>query len=375
MAAGVGRPWNPAWQAVAHFDPAGSHPAAACLREDRLMVVRGSDQNLDRAIVEQFGLAGFVRVFLPLQAGGRRLGTLELGFAGHAPRISLAESSKGRLAAFADQVAVAVHNMQLLRRTEQALARKMEELTVGQEIQRSMLPRSVPDLPGWEFAAFYREARIVGGDFYDFYRLPGKPQRLGLVVADVADKGVPAALFMALSRTVIRSTALSGRGPASTLLRANELILEDSASDLFLSAVYGVLDVESGRLIYANAGHNRPLWVRASTGRVEELGARGIILGVVEEIELEEQRIDLAEGDVLLFYTDGITEAMNARGELFDDERLQAVLAGNHGTSAGDLLQAIIAAVDAFTAGAEQSDDVTCFVVKRSATVLEKHDG
>ena len=174
--------------------------------------------------------------------------------------------------------------MQLLRRTDEALARKMAELAVGQEIQLSLLPKTCPEVPGWEFAASYSAARIVGGDFYDFCELADKPPRLGLVIADVAGKGVPAALFMALSRTIIRTTAFSGRSPASALMRANQLILKDSQAEMFLTAVYAVLELDTGRLIYANAGHNRPLWRHAADGTVTELDQRGIVLGAFEEI-------------------------------------------------------------------------------------------
>jgi len=241
-----------------------------------------------------------------------------------------------------------------------------EELTVARQIQRSMLPTRLPDAPGWDFAVSYQAARVVGGDFYDFYELPGRPPRLGLLVADVADKGVPAALFMALSRTILRTKAMSGRGPASTLLRANDLIIKDSHSDLFLSVFYAVLDQRSGRMIYANAGHNRPLWVRAERGTVEELGARGIVLGVLDEIKLEERRIDVAPGDVVVFYTDGVTDGMNGDEEFFEVARLREVVAAHAGGSARELLHAIIAAYNAFTGDTEQTDDFTCVVVKRS---------
>ncbi len=364
MAAGVGKPWNAEWPALARIDRRSRHPAAACLVDGRMAVVRGTDERLPAAFVDRYNLRGHVMVYLPLLAAGDPLGALELGYAGSL-KLALTEESRRSLAAFADQVAIAVHNMQLLRRTDEALARKVEEITVAQQIQRAMLPLHNPDVPGWQFATVYEAARIVGGDFYDFYELPGKPARLGVVVADVADKGVPAALFMALSRTIMRTTALSGRGPGSALLRANELILKDSASDLFLSAVYAVIEVQTGRVIYVNAGHNRPLWYRAATRTVEELTARGVILGILEEIALEEQRIDLAVGDVLVLYTDGLIEAVSAGGEEFGKERLMAVVAAHAAGSAADLQAAILAAYAAFTGGAEVVDDVTCVVVRR----------
>ena len=314
IAAGVGRPRSDESGEDARLPLAGSHPAVSSLREGRMRIVRGTDERPDGVAGERFEQRRYTRVFLPLRAASEDLGTLELGYAAGA-RARLGEESKRTFAAFADQVAIAVHNMQLLRRTDEALARKMAELAVGQEIQLSLLPKTCPEAPGWEFAASYSAARIVGGDFYDFCELADKPPRLGLVIADVAGKGVPAALFMALSRTIIRTTAFSGRSPASALMRANQLILKDSQAEMFLTAVYAVLELDTGRLIYANAGHNRPLWRHAADGTVTELDQRGIVLGAFEGIMLEEQRLDLAPGDALILYTDGVTEALNGEGE------------------------------------------------------------
>lgn len=273
------------------------------------------------------------------------------------------------LEAFAAQAAVAVDNARL-HREELRRQRLEEELAVGRQIQLSMLPKNCPEVPGWEFAAAYSAARIVGGDFYDFYTLPGQPARLGMIVADVAGKGVPAALFMALSRTIIRTTALNSRGPAAALMRANDLILKDSPSDMFLTACYATLDLDTGRLIYANAGHNRPLWYHAADGSVTELDLGGIILGVFERIQLREARLDLAPGDLLLFYTDGITEAVNEEGEMFGEERLQAVIPAVCRRCAGgaaEIVDAVTAALAQFTGGLEAMDDVTCVVVRRSS--------
>lgn len=366
MAAGVGRPWSPEWQAEAHYALAGPHPAVSCLREQRMLAVRGADERLDLAAAERFGLHTYTRVFLPLHAAGEELGTLELGYASTG-RVRLSEGHRRTLGTFADQVAIAVHNMQLLRRTDEALTRKLAELAVGREIQLSLLPRAVPSVGGWAFAAAYQAARTVGGDFYDFCDLPGPPARLGILVADVADKGVPAALFMALSRTIIRTTALSGRGPAAVLTRANELILRDSRADIFLSAIYAVLELDSGRVIYANGGHDRPLWYHAAGGAVTELAGRGIVLGTFEDIRLEEQRVDLAPGDLLVFYTDGVTDALNADGEMFGEARLKAVIAAHAGGSADEMIDALSGALAAFVLDTEPADDVTCVVVKRGS--------
>lgn len=301
---------------------------------------------------------------LPLVAENRAIGALVID--NRRPRL-LDEDEMRFVRLMANQAAIAIEGVRL-QQEELKRQRLVEELTVARQIQRSMLPKFLPQYPGWEFAAAYEAARLVGGDFYDYFELPGQPLRLGIVIADVADKGVPAALFMAMSRTLIRSTAFSGRGPAAALMRANELILKDSQTDMFLSAVYGVLDLANGRLVYANAGHNRPLLLhaaRAGAGAIEELPAKGTILGVFEDITVEERQVSLAPGDVVVFYTDGITEAMNASLELFGTERLRQALHEHRGGTASDLLEAVLDASRRFTNDQEQSDDTTLFVVRR----------
>ncbi len=363
MAAGVGTVVTQEWQAQAHFPLNGQHPAVTALTGARMITARGGEDAQDRALFDRFGLHRYVRVFLPLAAGGEQLGVLELGYA--VGRARLSDEHKRTLSAFADQVAIAVHNMLLLRRTDEALARKLAELSVGREIQLSLLPKACPTIPGWQFEAVYQAARTVGGDFYDFCDLPGPPARLGVVIADVADKGVPAALFMALSRTIIRSVAFTGRGPASALMRANQLILADSQSDLFLSAVYLVIETGTGRVSYTNAGHTRPLLYRAASGVLSELTQRGIILGTFEEITLRDDRVDLAPGDVLVLYTDGVTDALNADGEEFGEQRLFDVITAHARGSAQEILWAITGALAGFIDGTEPADDVTCVVIKR----------
>jgi len=214
---------------------------------------------------------------VPLVADGRSIGALMIDT--RRPRL-LDQDEVRFLRLMANQAALAIEQARPLQ--EEIRRQRLEqELAVGRQIQFSMLPEGCPVAPGWQFAAAYRPARQVGGDFYDCFDLPGDPRRLGIVIADVADKGVPATLFMALSRSVIRATAIDGRGPAATLTRANRLILTDSQASLFVTAFYVVLDIRNGRLTYANAGHNRTLWLHAGTGEVEDLYARGIALSVL----------------------------------------------------------------------------------------------
>jgi len=306
---------------------------------------------------------------VPLVVDGRSIGVLMINT--RQPRL-LNEDEVRFLRLMANQAAIAIEKARL-HREEIERHRLEQELAVGQQIQLSMLPKDCPVVPGWEFAAVYQAARQVGGDFYDFFELPGEPRQLGIVIADVADKGVPAALMMALSRTIIRTIALGGRSPSSALMRANELIVNDSRSGLFVTAFYATLDTHSGRLTYANAGHNRPLWLQVRSGEIQEVTAPGIVLGVLEDIELEEREIDVAPGDLLVFYTDGVTEAMNTGGQQFDGERLRAAVAANPDASAQQILSAVVDAVRAFTGDAPQSDDLTLFVAKRCPLTTAVH--
>lgn len=292
---------------------------------------------------------------------------------------------------------------------QEAMARQKleQELDLAREIQASFLPDCCPVVPGYALEAYYLPARQVGGDFYDFIEFrsdqstaigdaPGDPPkrpdrrlefwrtgqvarneiraapapsllRLGVVIADVTDKGVPAALFMALSRTLLRATAIDGRPPAAVLERANRLILSDSRAGLFVTCFYAVLDIATGELVYANGGHNYPLVYRVATGRVETLRADGIVLGIVSQPRFEQRSLTLEPGDVVLFYTDGVTEAMNPQRELFGDERLADILRAHHANTPSEIINAVIAAVTAFAHDQSQSDDITMVVLKRTA--------
>jgi len=271
----------------------------------------------------------------------------------------------------ANQVALAIEKSRL-HQVELSRQRLEVELETGMRLQRSLLPRYLPDFPGWEFAAFYKPAQFLGGDFYDFFNLPGDGQRLGMVIADVVDKGLPAALFMTLFRSIFRTTSISENSPAEALQHANLLIRRDSGcndknpNDLgyFVTAVYATLDIGSGSVVFANAGHNRPLCLR-SNGRVEELVSAGIVLGVFDVISLEQSQVILAPGDSLMFYTDGITEATNEQGELFYTSRLMHILEDSVGFSSQVILDRIVNAVFDWLDSQPQTDDMALFILRR----------
>lgn len=265
------------------------------------------------------------------------------------------------LVAFGAQAAIAIEKARM-HQEELQRQRYEEELALAQRIQLSLLPRQFPDMPGWSFAATYRPARVVGGDFYDLFEMANR--EFGLVISDVAGKGVPAALFMATSRTIIRGAALSHPDPAATLTEANRLIYADTRADLFLSSFFCVLEAGSGRVRFSNAGHNDPLWFHAQSGQVEPVRLRGIVLGVLPDISLAQSAVELAPGDMLLFYTDGVTEAMNAENEEFGEERLTAVLHEWGDATLVDLMRNVDQAVRAFVGDAAQSDDFTAVAAR-----------
>lgn len=354
---------------------------------------------------------------LAVEISGVPIGTLMINT--HTPRQFLSDEAQ-LLGLLGSQLAQTLERERLY---QESLARQRleQELDLAREIQTSFLPAQCPIVLGYELAAFYRAARQVGGDFYDFIEIddrrgeegavggvdpraaardaaqirrerevefwrtgrgaprlgrkpalaspePEKPRRVGIVIADVTDKGVPAALFMALSRTLLRATASEGRAPETVLARANRVLLSDARSGLFVTCFYGILDAADGVFTYADGGHNYPLLYHCATGEVEELQAPGIVLGVVAEPRFEQRTARLAPGDVLCFYTDGVTEAMNQHRQLFGDARLIDIVSRNAHLPPDQIIAQIIRAVADFVGGTPQADDITLVVLKRNAS-------
>jgi sigma-B regulation protein RsbU (phosphoserine phosphatase) len=260
---------------------------------------------------------------------------------------------------------------QAYRELEEAQAALVEkerlerELELARELQQSILPHEFPHLPGFSCAARSQPARQVGGDFYDV--IPLSEERVGLVMADVSDKGMAAALFMALTRSLIRAEARRSSSPRQVLLRVHRLLLEMSRANMFVTVFYGVLDLAQGTFCYARAGHDRPLLLSPSTGECRFLTAKGTLLGLIEEVSLEEARVDLGPGDLLALYTDGITDAKSPAGEFFGVERLREAVCAAGGQIAQDLCDLIFKRVEQFQAGAVQYDDMALLVVRANA--------
>jgi len=242
------------------------------------------------------------------------------------------------------------------------LERKRYELKMAHDIQQSFLPDAIPDLRGFELAAQNIPAKEVGGDFYDF--IPISEGKIGLTIADVSGKGVPAALFMALARTIVRAKATRSSGVSEVIRDANSLITADAKSGMFVTLFYAVLDVSERTLTYVSAGHNPPVIFKAKTRTVMRLDAKGIALGAIEDIELEERKIILDGGDIVVFYTDGVTEAINKSMEQFGEERLITTIKANHELSADDMIEKIKGEVLAFCGDEPQFDDITLMALK-----------
>jgi len=261
----------------------------------------------------------------------------------------------------AQQAALAIQN-DLLQKEMVVRERLETEVQLARQIQQTFIPESLPQFAEWELSARWKTARQVGGDFYDVFDLPN--QRLGLFIADVADKGVPAALFMALTRTLVRAAVIELESPAKAMKRVNDLLIPDTKQGMFVTAVYGVLDMEKNELTYVNAGHNPPLWIKCDGG-VQRLARTGVALGAAEDVKYEQRMIPLEKDDSILLYTDGLTESFNYDGEFFGEERLMDAIQANLCSSASDLLDVVEKSLLNFVQDMPPADDLTMLVLRR----------
>jgi serine phosphatase RsbU (regulator of sigma subunit) len=320
---------------------------------------------LDSAALRQLRSAG-TELVVPLISQGELIGLLNLG-----PRRgerSYSADDRALLGDLAGQAAPALRLTQLVRRREEEVRERERidrELHVAQLIQQRFLPHEPPELSGWRLAAYYGPARAVGGDFYDFIPLPDG--RIGIVVGDVTDKGVPAALVMATTHAILRAEAPRLQAPSKVLECANDLLLNETFEHMFVTCLYAVLDPSSGELRFANAGHNLP-YLRGEHG-VVELRATGMPLGLLPGSSYEETSATVAPGDDLLLYSDGLTEAHGPGREMFGFPRVAKLVADP--TDGDGLIERLLAELTSFTGpGWEQEDDITLVTLRRTAASL-----
>jgi serine phosphatase RsbU (regulator of sigma subunit) len=318
--------------------------------------------------------AAQIKVVVPLVSQGELIGLLNLG-----ARLSQQEYSaddRKLLNDLATQTAPAVQVAQLVRQQQQQAQERErieQELRVARLIQQTLLPKHVPDVAGYQLAAYYQPAREVGGDFYDFLELD--EDHLGLVVGDVTDKGVPAAIVMATTRTMLRASAQRLDSPGEVLKRVNDVIVRDIPPNMFITCLYAILDLKSGLLRYANAGHDLPYRRRSTSygagggaGGAEELRATGMPLGLLPGMSYEEKEIILQRGDTVLFYSDGLVEAHDPHREMFGFPRLQG-LVGAHRSDGPAMVNFLLSELGRFTGQEwEQEDDITLVTLDRSET-------
>ena len=318
--------------------------------------------DLDSPALKQLRAAG-VKLVVPLISQGELIGLLNLG-----PRLSEQEYStddKQLLEKLAAQASPAVRVAQLVREQEaevRARERIEQELRVAQLIQQQFLPKQLPDLPGWQVAAFYRAAQEVGGDFYDFITLDRG--RIGLVVGDVTGHGVPAALVMATTRSFIRAQAAHAGRPSEVLAQANEFLHADIPQNMFVTCLYAVLDPATGQMVFANAGHDLP-FVRTADAGLVELRATGMPLGLMPGMRYDEREFTLGPGDTMLLHSDGLAEAHAPDRQMFGFPRVKGIVASK--ANGKELIDDLLRSLHRFTGPDwQQEDDITLVTVSRS---------
>ena len=263
----------------------------------------------------------------------------------------------------AQQIALAIQNEKLNQ--EMVERERMErEIQLARQIQKAFLPDNLPEIGEWEINSKWNTARSVGGDFYDAFLLD--KDLLGLVIADVADKGMAAALYMTVTRTLIRANSKTFSSPAAVLEKVNELLTLDSQNGMFVTAVYAVLNLKTGTLTYANAGHNLPLLTQSAGALIKALPKGGIALGILDKITLTDHRIEILPGDCLLLYTDGVTETFSPSGEPFGENRLKDFLSGHQSDTLESMFDKLDETLTNFRQGMPPSDDVTLLAVRRA---------
>ena len=309
-----------------------------------------------------------VALIVPLVSQGELIGTLNLG-----PRLSEQDYStddRRLLTTLAAQAAPAIRVAQLVREQahEAAERERMEqEMRVATLIQQQFLPRELPSLPQWQIAAYYGPARAVGGDFYDFIEMPGG--RLGIAVGDVTDKGVPAALVMARTHSILRAEASRSDSPGEILARANALLEPEMPARMFVTCLFAILEPETGRIVMANAGHNLP-YIRTDDG-VIELRATGMPLGLMPDIHYEETEGVIAPGSNVLLYSDGLVEAHDVNQQMYGFPRLREAMTVDDAGS--ELLDRLLETLHQFTgADWEQEDDITLVTLRRASGVSDQ---
>lgn len=301
---------------------------------------------------------------VPLILKGKTLGVIYVD--NHLQSGIFKPSDRELLLAIASNAAIAIENARLYQLAVEK-GRLERELQMARQVQTNLLPKETPQISGWEFAATWQPARQVAGDYYDF--IPFEDGRLGVIIADVSDKGMPAALFMAMTRAILRASLTQSPSPSDGIAHANRLLCQDSTNCMFVTLFYAQIDPTSGLFTYVNAGHNPPIYYHhqshSKTGQLARLSRTGMALGVMEDATFQENVIRLSEGECLLLYTDGLTDTFNLAGESFSIQSLELLLTSNPTLSAKQFVSHLMRTIQNFSANPEPFDDLTLIYLKR----------
>lgn len=344
---------------IALIDPLASMPQDWPCLESQLF------ENLS-----QFNLRtdGSLLMGFPLSVKGEFYGvflTKEVGL-----QLDVQERRLEIVTGIAQQVTLAIQNERVeIEKSEQQ--RIEREFQLARQIQKTFLPEFLPHIKGWEFTALWQTARNVGGDWYDLIRIDAT--HVGLVIADVSDKGLAAALYMTVTRTLIRANVQQYSSPAAVLELVNGLLLTDQKNGMFVTAVFCILNIKSGYLMYANAGHNRPFKWCADSGIAEQLPKGGIALGVLPDVQYIDHHIKLNDDDFLVLYTDGVTDTLSPTGETFGEERFLQTIKNYIGQPAGEFLKILDSELKSFREDTSAFDDVTLLVAHKLKKITGNH--
>jgi sigma-B regulation protein RsbU (phosphoserine phosphatase) len=343
--------------------PTASHPSAAGLE------VKPGDGTIGKAFAGAEPLTRShtsrrpqapVALAVPVTLDSRPIGVLSVYRPPHADLFNADDAQL--LSLFANQAAVAIENARLYGLAVDK-GRMDGELQAARRVQSSFIPTEPPRIPGFQLAGMWRPARQVAGDFYDYF--PLRRDEWGIVMADVSDKGMPAALFMAEARSILRASAALEMDPAKVLEHANRVLTADSSSGMFVTLVFGILQARSRDFTWANGGHNLPLLWRNKEPKLQELRLPGLALGVDPDYHYKSARVSLEPQDVLVLYTDGITEAVDEQNEFLGLEPLARFIEGSAGArSAQEIVRAIDSGVNAFIGKQVLLDDATLLVIR-----------
>ena len=316
------------------------------------------DERLDkRASVRLYGLRSVLCV--PIRLQNRILGVIYVD--NRFQNGIFSQADLDLLTSISSSAGIAIENARLYQIAVEK-GRMQRELQMAREVQISLIPEKTPIIPGWEFAACWKPANEVSGDFYDFIPLPSK--KLGLVIADVSDKGMPAALFMALSRSIIRSVAGQNGFPSEDITKANRLICRDSGENMFITIFYMEIDANNHQITYVNAGHNPPLYVRKGKKTLQSFEKTGMAAGVDESIKYGQVTVDFEPGDTLLMYTDGVVDALHD-GNPYGVKKLKNAIMQYRNARVSEMIHKLEADVCDFSDSGTPFDDVTILAARR----------